>query len=101
MTSQKVVTSAHSQAHQPVLKRRFAAKTAQLLVSLGPDFLHDVFDFRFAPGIAPRGRKDPGRISRHQRFETGRIALEHRGYKLRIALLHQAKSVLRAWKINA
>src|SRR5207248_9252636 len=101
MAAQKVVTGPHRQPHQPVLERRFPAKTAQLLVRLGPDFLHDVFDFRFAPGIAAGGRKNTRGIAGHQRFERGRIALEHRGYKLRIAMLHQAESVMRRWKNNA
>src|SRR6266852_3761130 len=101
MAAQKVVTGAHRQAHQPMFERRFAAKTTQLQVSLAPNLLDNVFDFRLATGITARGGKDARRITGDQRFETGRIALEHRGYEVRIGLLHQADLVMRPWKNKA
>ena len=84
-----------------MLEWRFAPKTSQLLVSFAPDFLDNVFHFGLAPGIAPCGGKDARRITGHQWFERGRFTFEHRGYKLRIALLHRPEIVMGGWKSGA
>ena len=68
--AEKIVARPHRQAHQPMLKRCFAAEAAEFLKGLDPHFLGDVLDLAFQAGVAPDGGKDAGRILLHQRLEA-------------------------------
>src|SRR5215204_2678344 len=71
-----------------MFERGFSAETLELLKSFQPDFLDDVFDLALAAGVAPCGGKNSRRIFLDQRFEAGRVSLQHCGNQLRFAGFH-------------
>ena len=90
MGSKKIVARPDRQAHQPMLERRFASKTAELLERLDPNLLHDIFHLAFAPGITARGAKNPRRIFLDQWLEAGGVASQHSGNEIRFRRVHES-----------
>jgi hypothetical protein len=64
-----------------MLKGGFTAKTAQLVERLQPDLLDNILHLALPPGITPGRGKHPRRVLDHQRFKTGAVTLQNRGYQ--------------------
>src|SRR5437867_1352850 len=92
MGAKGVIAGAHGEAHEPMIEGGFAAKAAQLMKSLGPDFLHDVLNFAFAARIAADGGEEARRILPDERLKTSDLAFEHRRDQLRIGWLHSSEN---------
>src|SRR6266516_1465357 len=74
-----------------MLERRFAAKAAQFLKRLEPDFLRNVLDLAFQAGISAGRGKDARRVLLDQRLKACGIAFQHRRDQLRFGPFHRVR----------